>query len=102
MTPLEVLTAARALIAEPEHWCRGTYARDKAGVKVSPRSPDAVSFCLTEAIYRLSRPDYRLRGEIFQILSRITSDSAIAGWQDTHTHAEVIGLLDQAIAEFQG
>ena len=50
MTPLEVLTAARALIAEPEHWCQGTTARDVKNRKVLPTSRGAVKFCIATAI----------------------------------------------------
>lgn len=44
------LIAARKLIEQPEHWTQGTYARDKNGKRVPPKSPEAVCWCAFGAI----------------------------------------------------
>ena len=38
----EVLVAARALIAEREHWCQGELAQDNLGLRVPPQDSTAV------------------------------------------------------------
>ena len=51
-TPLDLLTRARNLITNPEHWTRGACARNVQGSAVPLRSRHAISFCATAALYR--------------------------------------------------
>ena len=54
--PLErqIVESARALIATPEAWTQGEFARDAHGEPVSWRSPKAVQFCLWGALNRVA------------------------------------------------
>ena len=49
-TTCDILIQARALIAKPEAWTRGTGARDADGEPIGVEHPDAVSWCATGAI----------------------------------------------------
>lgn len=92
MTDLEILKGMRELLAEPEHWTQGWFARDKYGMQCQPASKEAVCFCLTGASIRVS-------GEFKPPLSlRILLPEHMFDFNDRHSHAEVIAKLDEAIA----
>jgi hypothetical protein len=52
MSLLENLIAARALIADREHWCQGANAQADTGAPVNIDSPDAYCFCANGALGR--------------------------------------------------
>ena len=54
MKPMvEILTEARELLADPDRWTRGTFARTKLGTRVSPHAASAESFCMLGAAKRV-------------------------------------------------
>lgn len=57
MNTLEVLTNARALIADPEHWCQEHLAIADAGYGVPPTHGDAYAFCALGAILHVCNVD---------------------------------------------
>lgn len=98
MTPKDVLCEARRLIENPDRWvgkCRMAEAVD--GREVGPNHPDAYRFCLIGALKRasLNEVEYDVARHV---VGELLGDHLIGVWNDNHTHAEVIGLLDQAIA----
>ncbi len=101
MTPLEVLQAARALIEKPEHWCIEALARNSSGQLEMVESLQAKKFCLLGAIRRITRNNYETETLACGQINSMLKGHDLIGWQDTHTHAEVIGLLDTAIAELR-
>lgn len=103
-TTLEILRAARELIATPERWTKGWYARDTEGRGVF----------LHDLAAGLGRPScYCLDGAFIAVSkdSLATSRMGLAAalgfhwledmyiWQDAEdrTHAEVLARLDAAI-----
>lgn len=52
--PREVLIAARALIADPEHWTQSAYAIENTGSEVYPQESNAYAFCSVGALVRVS------------------------------------------------
>lgn len=54
MLTSEVLTKARAIVANPATWTQGTLARDKDGNWVNFDDPNAVCFCAAGAIGKAS------------------------------------------------
>jgi hypothetical protein len=87
----EILIAARKLIEKPENWTQETSARDAAGRETLPTSPRAVCWCASGAILRAGRADAG------NALFALRSVGNIAHFNDTHTHPEVLALLDKAI-----
>jgi len=97
VTTLEILEAARALIAEPEHWTKHVRARNRWHEEVSPKSDDARQWCAVGAIERSC--DIESRSRLFDLLRDGLPDRALVGdFNDSHTHAEVLDLFDRAIA----
>ena len=66
--PLErqIIEQARALIATPDTWAQGEFARDAEGRAISWRSPLAVRFCLWGA---LNRAAYAMTGDRRQAIA---------------------------------
>lgn len=96
-TPAETLQKARDLIADPAHWTQKASARSAEGNSVSVRSPKAESFCTLGAIDRVVGHDSGFYDATHFIYQVIGSADSIAQFNDSHTHAEVLDVLDVAI-----
>lgn len=48
------LEAARALIADQEHWVQGSYAVENTGLDAWPHDPEAYAFCSIGAVIKTS------------------------------------------------
>lgn len=81
---LQVLTEARALIAKPENW--GWYVYD-----------DGRRMCAAGAVCRANGVSRWHGGDAQIALQRVTG-CYLGSFNDTHTHAEVLAVFDQAIA----
>ncbi len=100
--PLEsqIIERARALIATPETWTQGEFARDTYSNRVSWRSPQAVRFCLWGA---LNRAAYEMTGDRYRSVSladhaaRALRDmgTSLSGTNDRSRHADVLALIDR-------
>lgn len=110
---MSVLTEARKLIEDPEHWLQGVYAMDETKtVGLYPKNPAATCFCSIGAVVHVLPEDALPEKEV-QALSaavwaldpawaeanKVRKDRCIAGYNDTHTHEEVLAVWDHAIAE---
>ena len=109
----DLLVRTRALLADLDHWTKSSWALDKEGRDRSPTDPEAVCWCLAGALKKEcpegGMRDYRGAHEA---LSRIIIEQCWAGWTETEalsrvfdyndasatTHADVLDLLDRAIA----
>lgn len=101
------LEKIRALIEDPSTWTQDAWARNACGREVDFDSPKAVSFCLIGAIRRVTAED-KTEGDYF--LEYLTAALDIRGYRaadsysrlqvfnDTTTHADVIEVLDEALA----
>ena len=99
--PLErkIVERARVLIARPEAWTQGEFARDARGEPVSWRSPAAVQFCVWGA---LNRAAFEMTGDRYRSVP--LADHAAAALRqgvaslsrvnDGSTHAEELALFD--------
>jgi hypothetical protein len=119
--PKPILIRARELIADPEHWTQHEHAQSNAGAPVSPFDPDAYCFCIDGALLRATA---ERRGELEELQSTADLDAideiarvpeyALAystlnnflpgrvspiSFNDEHTHADVLALLDKALAD---
>lgn len=95
MKPSEILTAARAIIEKPENWTQGYFARNKSYSPVHTDSAHACKFCAVGALHCIECDNWR---DAFDYASRINPNIPLADFNDTHTHAEVLAMFDEAIA----
>lgn len=54
LTTLQALRAARRLLTDPRHWCRGSSARDASGTNVTVHHPGARRFCAAGALWKVT------------------------------------------------
>lgn len=111
MTPVEILKAARELIAKPERWTRGCMARDELGNHVGVDDPEATCWCALGAISKAScckdDDEWWIAAipaeEVVRrkIVALGFTMPAISSFNDSHDHAEVLALFDAAIASAQ-
>lgn len=121
MKTSEILTKARALIDTPEKWTQGAYARlinsdlqsvDGQFPEVDWSNEMAACFCSLGAIFRTVTdcPDLDTHATpAIMALGAQTEDpfgkqaagsrQAVAAFNDSHTHQEVMAMFDRAIAE---
>ena len=96
MTTLKMLKAAREMISGRHRWIRGAVAMSIANQHVLPWEPDAVCWCSLGALQKTGAKS-KLYCRSFALLAE-QMDMNVAGYNDTHTHAEVMAAFDRAIA----
>lgn len=97
MTPREILIAARALIAEPEHWTQRAAARNRLGMPVGALEPSACCWCAAGALFRVAGR-FNDRGYYagMKALCPVTGPGVVV-LNDMSTHADVLAMFDKAI-----
>ena len=113
-TKLDILTAARELLAHGDRWTKERAAERADGLSTDVHARDAIRFCAVGALYRVSDisengPYNDAQEAIASVLraqSLTLSDdpfSAIVSWNDAddRTHADVIAIFDAAILDAQ-
>ncbi len=111
---LSDLRAVRELLSKPERWTQRAFARDAEGLAVMRSGAflekgKSCCFCLDGAICMVTQCDPTRRNACqAAILSQTpaANQSAVKSstWKfnDTHTHAEVLTLLDRTIKQAEG
>lgn len=95
---LQTLIDGRALIATPESWTQGVAARDVNGVPIDPLSEGAVCFCTSGALQAVTPYTIPAAQFLWKALDAIMGQPwGPIGYNDTHTHAEVLAVWDKAI-----
>jgi len=100
MTAREILVKARELIADPKRWTQRAYARDAYGSVISATSPSAASWCSVGAVLcaAVSQETLSEGDKALAFLdSNATNKFGTTGFNDTHTHPEVLEVFDRAI-----
>lgn len=87
------LRSARALISNPDNWCRNALAVDKSGKLVMPKSRTAVKFCAVGAIEKFGISRERLLRA-----SWLLGEFSPVDFNDYNTHDSVLWMFDLAIA----
>jgi hypothetical protein len=99
---LAVLAMARALLADEQRWCRGSFARGWLDIPVPVRSVFVSRFCMLGAIMRVGR---KLGLPIEDAVNALEWQTRrpVQYWNDdpARTHAEVIVAFDGAIAALE-
>lgn len=102
-----ILKAARELLSDPAKWTKGAGARDADGNPVGDRYRGAICWCLDGALRRHrfkfdpSGEDYtRALRALGKIARSRSNHTGIVAFNDNPktTHADVLSLLDEAIA----
>lgn len=91
-----VLRRMRERLATPERWTQGDFARDALGKGIEERHPAAVCWCLYGA-RNVETQDHTTRMNVADLI-QATAQQLPGEFNDTHEHAEVLALLDKAIA----
>lgn len=109
MKPSEILHAARTLLARPEAWTQGKFARDSHGRPVYYTDERATCWCTSGAMGKVNDTEsvaQRVSLTAFSFLYKATGFECIPDWNDSpsRTHAEVLAALEKAqrLAEEQG
>ena len=101
MKPSELLTKAKAVIADPKHWTQGWYAKDAEGKSVGPRKPDAVCWCSLGALEKVAYEEgtYSIRLTTARYLDMVADEcyNGIPGLNDNSSHEAVMKAWDEAI-----
>jgi len=92
-----MLEKAKNLIRNPDNWTTEKYARDANGVSVNPKSPEACKFCVLGAIMNIQGVNCDDLDYVSRILYKATGYLNISSFNDSHTHKQVLELLDKAI-----
>jgi hypothetical protein len=103
----QILTRARALIANEVNWTRRALARDEAGRLCEWNEPRAVRFCALGALVRaaslLIRNEYSAHALAMEAARQLLQDSRRTGSclpmiNDNEGHAAVLALFDAALS----
>lgn len=95
MTTLEILRAARAIIAQPGRWCQGEMARDVNGCDTSPLAADACQFCAVGALIKASGK-HRVTDIVMEL--RKTAGTHVVEYNDPTDLPAVLAMFDATIA----
>src|SRR5512143_1069923 len=100
---LQIVEAARTLIADEQHWCRRHLAQDVTGISVSPTSASAVKRCglvgaVIAAAYQFTH-DFDASHDLgHNALRPRYSAATVIYVNDTRGHAALLALFDEVIA----
>ena len=102
MKPSELLTKAKAVIADPKHWTKGSYAKDAKGHSTGPAKSNAVCWCSAGALKKVAHEEgtYSTRLMTARYLAEVADDcgySGIPGFNDGSSHEIVMKAWDKAI-----
>ena len=102
MKPSELLTKAKAVIADPKHWAQGFYAKDAKGQTLLPCNPDAVCWCSVGALEKVAYEEdtYSTRFAATKCLFEVSAEygySGITDFNDNSSHKAVMKAWDRAI-----
>ena len=102
------LQESRKLITFPENWCKGDLARTNHNVRTSPWGTTASQWCMIGAFCHVSARDGLLvstnkkaRDFLQLAIAELfpSYDLAVARFNDSHTHQQVLQVYDLAIAK---
>lgn len=103
---IEIMKAARVILAEPKHWTKGAMARDATGRPCTSNSPKAVCWCIEGAIEKATRSEMYVGTPGYLVAHLLTEKTdtqhfGVHVWNDdpSRTHAEVLELLDKMTHE---
>ena len=99
-TTVQFLKQVRQLIATPKAWCQCHLALTRFGIRTAINDPNAETWCLVGAMVKVNDPNPSDACYIkaSQMLQQLTPNNCgLSVYNDSHSHTEVIALLDKAI-----
>ena len=102
MKPSELLTKAKAVIADPRRWTQGWYAKDAEGQPVGSRKSYAVCWCSVGALDKVAYEEntYKTFFAATEYLGVVADEfgcSSIPDLNDHSSHETVMKAWDRAI-----
>jgi hypothetical protein len=95
---LEDLCAVRELLDRPSRWTKGAFARNDAGVVVSPLSENAVCWCLLGAMHKVTGLSESRYEDLVRALDMAKPRIPWLGCLNEYAkHEEILELIDRAI-----
>lgn len=110
VSKLEALRDLRALLADKDHWTKGTTGRTASGEICDSTDSRAVAWCLVGAVYKVTdRHDYQgrhaddLSNELRYTLRGRPASCGLVNFNDNRgtTHGDVLSLIDRTIARLE-
>lgn len=103
---IELLQRVRKRIRDPKRWTQNAIARNYSGAPVWPENQSAVCWCVVGAIvrevYESGERDWYTADKIADILHHNQMRrSSLIDFNDSHTHEEVLAIIDRAIQEVE-
>jgi hypothetical protein len=105
VSPIEILKAARELLAKPGAWTKGALARTESGAECAYFSADAACFCATGALNRAEDSGFIITDE--WLAAEAALREACGGitppdFNDAQESVEpVLAAFDRAIAKLE-
>ena len=91
-----ILTRTHKLLKQG--WCNNALARDKIGMPTMPNSVEAVEWCLLGGLMRASNDlGFESYVEASRYMVNLIPEGWLSQYNNSHTKAEVLSLLDEAI-----
>jgi hypothetical protein len=103
VSPIEILKAARELLAMPGAWTKGHYAKNSSGYQVYPFEPEAACFCSYGAMSRFAAEGgtANLHAAEDAVRAQVPNGDLI-GFNDAQESVEpVLAAFDRAIAKLE-
>jgi hypothetical protein len=105
MTPLEILSRARELIADPNKWAQEAMAFSGTKRPVDPDNELAVCWCAAGAVLAVSGNEPENYANIMLLDKGIPQEfpekhcamTRVIQYNDSASHAEVLAMFDKAI-----
>lgn len=102
MNVKENLIAARAKIADPKDWIRGSHAEDESGCSIAANSEKACKYCGVGALLAVSPPGHENLFEdsylaLVASAEALYSHTNVAKVNDVLGHEAILKIYDHAI-----
>lgn len=92
-----ILREVRAKISKPERWTTGAVARNADGERTGATNKTATRWCLNGALCAVSKDEDEDRKAYNTLMLVIGGANSMGLFNDMHTHAQVLDVLDRAI-----
>lgn len=99
MKTYEILEGALGLIRDEKNWCRGALKMEMFSLRADGASVDRVRYCALGALAAtdIGTVSIGVNPAPLDALDDVISGGSITRFNDSHSHAEVVAVFQQAI-----